>query len=268
MEKCRLLQRDIIKDIWDNLKYNGILIYSTCTFNAKENEENVEWITKELGAEYIDISIDKNWKITPSLINNHPVYRFIPGKTKGEGLFMAVLRKTSGEMNTDSNRETKIRNKNKKKIQTIPTYPDYLQHADQYEFITDREQEIAIPKLWYPIYAKTRNSLKILQAGITLGTTKGKALIPDQSLALSIVLNRNHFPNIEMNYDEAIAYLRKEPVTLPSNSPKGFTLLTYHNIPLGWEKNIGNRANNLYPQEWKIKSSHIPEGNNNVIVFN
>ena len=268
VEKCRLLQRDIIKDIWDNLKYNGILIYSTCTFNAKENEENVEWITKELGAEYIDISIDKNWKITPSLINNHPVYRFIPGKTKGEGLFMAVLRKTSGEMNTDSNRETKIRNKNKKKIQTIPTYPDYLQHADQYEFITDREQEIAIPKLWYPIYAKTRNSLKILQAGITLGTTKGKALIPDQSLALSIVLNRNHFPNIEMNYDEAIAYLRKEPVTLPSNSPKGFTLLTYHNIPLGWEKNIGNRANNLYPQEWKIKSSHIPEGNNNVIVFN
>lgn len=268
VEKCRLLQRDIIKNIWDNLKDDGILIYSTCTFNAKENEENVEWITKELGADYIDISIDKSWNITPSLIHSHPVYRFIPGKTKGEGLFMAVLRKTSGNIQTGTNKEEKIKSKHKKNVQTILAHPDYLLSAEKYEILMEKEQEIAIPKYWYPTYITARKNLKILQAGITLGTIKGKDLIPNQSLAQSIVLNRNYFPNIEINYHEAIAFLRKEPVALPPETPRGIVLLTYQNFPLGWEKNIGNRANNLYPQEWKIKSSHIPEGDNSIVFFN
>ena len=60
-------------------------------------------------------------------------------------------------------------------------------------------------------------------------------------------------------YEDAIRYLRKEAVNLPADTPKGYVLVTYQQMPLGWEKNIGNRANNLYPQEWKIKSSHVPE---------
>ena len=48
-------------------------------------------------------------------------------------------------------------------------------------------------------------------------------------------------------------------MNLPADTPKGYVLVTYRQVPIGWEKNIGNRANNLYPQEWKIKSSHIPE---------
>ena len=100
---------------------------------------------------------------------------------------------------------------------------------------------------------------KVIHAGIKLGTSKGKDIIPDQSLALSVMLNKEAFPQVELSYEDAIRYLRKEAVNLPAETPKGYVLVTYRQMPLGWEKNIGNRANNLYPQEWKIKSSHVPE---------
>jgi hypothetical protein len=70
------------------------------------------------------------------------------------------------------------------------------------------------------------------------------------------LLNKEHFPQVELSYEDAIRYLRKEAVNLPADTPKGYVLVTYRQVPIGWEKNIGNRANNLYPQEWKIKSSH------------
>lgn len=48
-------------------------------------------------------------------------------------------------------------------------------------------------------------------------------------------------------------------LSLCRRQPRGYVLLTYRNIPLGFVKNIGNRANNLYPQEWRIRSGYLPE---------
>ena len=79
--KCQQLQRSIISDIWDCLRPGGILIYSTCTFNRHEDEENIEWIKDSFEAEEI-----------------LPAKRFIPGVDRGEGLFMAVLRKMSTDV--------------------------------------------------------------------------------------------------------------------------------------------------------------------------
>ena len=111
VEKCQQLQREIVSDIWHNLKEDGILIYSTCTFNALENEENVEWIIDELGAECIDIEIDSSWNITPALSNKVKGYRFLPGISKGEGLFMCALRKTS-EHHARANKTKKSKQNN------------------------------------------------------------------------------------------------------------------------------------------------------------
>ncbi len=60
-------------------------------------------------------------------------------------------------------------------------------------------------------------------------------------------------------HEQAIGYLRKEAVVLDSSVPRGYILLTYKKIPLGFAKNIGNRANNLYPQEWRIRSGYLPD---------
>ena len=141
------------------------------------------------------------------------------------------------------------------------------QNSSSFRILKYKDDFIAIPKAWEDIYNTTMNSLHVLSAGIKLGTLKGKDIIPSQSLALSTALDKSAFPNIELSYEDAIAYLRKETVNFPENTPKGYILVTYKEYPIGFEKNIGNRANNLYPQEWKIKSTHIPNEDREIVQF-
>ena len=105
-----------------------------------------------------------------------------------------------------------------------------------------------------------RSSLRILQAGVDVAELKGKDWIPAHGLAMSIALDPDAFAREEIGREQAINYLRKEAVVLSEAAPRGIVLLTYKQIPLGFVKNIGNRANNLYPQEWRIRSGYLPEG--------
>ena len=99
VETCWQRQRRIIKDIWPALKPGGILIYSTCTYNTLENEENVQWIIDNFDAEVLSIPTPAEWNITGNLLTgtNFPVYRFIPSRTRGEGFFLAAIRKVDDE---------------------------------------------------------------------------------------------------------------------------------------------------------------------------
>lgn len=270
VNNCWQLQREIVSDIWSCLKPGGILIYSTCTYNAHEDEENVDWILENLGAELLPLDIKTEWNITGSLINKEPMYHFIPGKTKGEGLFMAVLRKDGEMPDTDNNVKMAKKNKKDKKtkkgdksLTDIPSH--WLNSQKEWCYQTTENGVYGIESKWKSDLDAASKSLKVIYAGIKLGTTKGKDLIPDESLALSIELARENFTCVELNYQEAIQYLRKEAITLDATINRGYVLVTYKKAPLGWVKNLGNRANNLYPQEWKIKSSHIPESGNEVL---
>ena len=177
VENCWQLQRSIIADIWDNLKPGGILIYSTCTFNAHEDEENIAWILNEYDAELLSVPTEEAWNITGSLIDNplkdgrdFPVYRFIPGKTRGEGIFMAIIRKR-GEHEALNSKTT----------------------IDIDKAITE-----------------ARKRLRILSHGVKEGMQKGKNVIPDHTLALSFSADKSAYPNVEVDYQTAIAYLRHE----------------------------------------------------------
>ncbi len=253
---CASLQREIISEIWSCLRPGGLLIYSTCTYNAHEDEENVVWISQELGADILNVDIDAAWGITGSLKEDIPVYRFIPGYTRGEGLFMAVLRKR-GEGEEPVNR--KERDSQKRGTKPAEKESTWIASDQPMTFLREETIYRTIPTRWLSLYQHARKTLRVLHAGVTLGTFKGKDIIPDQSLALSTIYNRCVFPMVEVTYQQAIAYLRKETIQLSGDVPKGFVLLTYLDKPLGFVKNIGNRANNLYPQEWKVKSTHIPE---------
>lgn len=236
VEKCRLLQRSIIEDVWPCLRPGGLLIYSTCTFNAHEDEENVAWIAENLGADFMKLDIPAEWGVSGSLTDDNPVYRFIPGRTRGEGLFMAVLRKHG-----DSDRA----------IGAV-SVGQPLRRVTEDGFVRD------IPEWWCKLYTKVRGKLHVIHAGVGVGRVKGRDIVPDASFALSITLDRTKFSQAMLSYADAIRFLRKEAVPLP-DMPKGHVLVEYKGFPLGFEKNIGSRANNLYPQEWKIKSSHVPD---------
>ena len=231
------------------MKEDGLLIYSTCTYNADEDEKNVAWIIEELGAELLSVPIKEEWGITVSDFG----YHFYPHKTKGEGFFLAVLKKS---ISNDSPCNIK---KSKKKLlidkQIANTFQKFL--SEPVEFTLYGTTYYALLKERYELVSFLSSQLRTLYAGIPMGCCKGKDLIPDAALAFSWLLNTSNFTAVEVGWEEAIAFLRRENLFLP-NEPKGILLLTYENVPLGWVKNLGNRCNNLYPQEWRIRM----EGNN------
>ena len=96
-----------------------------------------------------------------------------------------------------------------------------------------------------------------MHCGVPVSELKGRDWVPRHGLALNRACCRESFPQVELSYEQAVAYLRKESLALPSATPRGYVLLTYSGLPLGFVKNVGGRANNLYPQEWKIRTSHL-----------
>ena len=263
---CWQRQRRILSDIWPALKPGGLLIYSTCTFNREEDEDNVAWIAHELGADVLEVPVEEAWGITGNLIgDSFPVYRFLPHKVKGEGFFLAVLRKHAGEVETVEPRAEKKKKaskdvKGKAPQLSVPKEAkDWLQIPGDYQLTINGTNVQAFPKSHETVYTLLQQYVKVIHAGITLGEMKGKDLIPHHSLGMSTALANDAFPKAEVTYEQAIAYLRKESLVLDTGVPRGYVLLTYQNIPLGFMKNIGNRANNLYPQEWRIRSGYLPE---------
>ena len=261
VELCAARQRRIIHDIWDALKPGGLLIYSTCTYNIEENEENIHYIIEELGAEALSISTLEEWGITGPLKYDHPVYRFFPHKTKGEGFFLAVVRKAEGEIE-----EIRLKSKNKNKKEKSKSAPVIPHTAKEYlydsfanglrlngNFVTMQPESVQ------EVFPLLQDKCHILSAGVCIGELKGKDLIPAHELALSTALNPEAFPSVELSWEDAIKYLRKEVLLLPEETKKGYVVMRYKGFPLGFVKNLGNRANNLYPQEWRIRTSHLPE---------
>ena len=199
VEKCWQLQREIVSDAWACLNEGGILIYSTCTFNTKENEENVRWMLSEFDdAEVVPIDVKPEWNITGSLLEGvtEPVYRFIPGITHSEGLFLCVLRKGG------------------------------------------RPSPITSPS-----------------GGGREGAV-GHCLV--SPVPITSPSGGGREGAVSLSYPQAISYLRGEALTLPDDTPRGEVTVAFMGHPLGQVKNIGTRANNLYPKPWRIKTTHIP----------
>ena len=211
VKRCRDLQREIVAEAWQCLRQGGLFIYSTCTYNIYEDEENVAWMQQELGAEAVDVPIGETWGITGSLLSglNAPVYRFIPGITRSEGLFVAVMRK-AGNGSVDQRR-------NMRALQGLnvifPTPPTTDHRGNHNAERGEKKKDVA--------------------------TT-------------------DNIPTAELSYDQAIGYLRRQAIVLSPEAPRGLIRVCFQGHPLGLVKNIGSRANNLYPKEWAIKTTHVP----------
>jgi len=259
VEQCWRLQREIVDEAWQFLRPGGLLIYSTCTFNVKEDEENVCWIC-EKGAEPLSVQVEPSWQITGSLLPGFdaPVYRFLPGVTRGEGLFMAVLRKpvgTSCQNIKERGSNNKGQRRNDKSLSSISHFPLSISHTVPRAL---GSKILAIPDRWVDIYDVIARSLNVIHAGVFIGEIKGRNLVPSASLALARCLQRDAYAQCELNYTQAVAYLRRETITLPADMPRGFVLVSYCGLLLGFVKNLGTRANNLFPAEWRIRSTHAP----------
>ncbi|HBJ77204.1 MAG TPA: hypothetical protein DDY68_05355 [Porphyromonadaceae bacterium] len=257
---CMERQRKILAQAWKLLKPNGVLIYSTCTFNCFENEEIMEWIVKEYGAEILPLSPEESWGMWHGIGEHSLGYHLFPHLVKGEGLYMCALRKpdvgNSSNPSFAPRRKTKSNSSNKEISLSEKDY--FMGNGESMLRIERGDTAYWVKSQWKELYEYLSEHLKILQVGIPTSIRKGNLWILHPALALSTELNRGHFECIDLNLKDSLSYLRGESVPYDGNMSKGYVLITYRSFSLGWAKRVGNRLNNLYPPMWRIKSTHLP----------
>jgi 16S rRNA C967 or C1407 C5-methylase (RsmB/RsmF family)/NOL1/NOP2/fmu family ribosome biogenesis protein len=235
---CTLRQTGILQHAISCLKPGGYLIYSTCTFEPTENDEQVAGC----GLEVVDMEIQAFGQVKTKF-----GYQFYPHKIKGEGFYIAVLRKENEEYvqipDSKPTRKTGERN-------NLPIDDQFLKNPNS--FISYRKDEFlfAIPKSIYTDFLWLEKQLYIRHAGIFMGTKKGKDFLPSHDLALSNHVKRD-LPSIELNYEEAISYLRCETPKVKAEE-RGWCLARYEGLNLGWMKILDGRINNYFPKELRI----------------
>lgn len=157
---CVERQRSILRDIWHTLRDGGLLIYSTCTFNRYEDEDNARWICSELGGELLE--------------ERH----FLPGRDRGEGFYCAAIRKSvchdtcDGEYDDAEDisvRQDKIKRKATSTLKVLPTafvcegpYID-LSYDDALRYLRREAIRVDAPK----------GPVTLCYMGIPLGPGKG-----------------------------------------------------------------------------------------------
>ncbi|MBR3092649.1 MAG: RsmF rRNA methyltransferase first C-terminal domain-containing protein [Bacteroidaceae bacterium] len=252
---CQKRQREIVGAIWSCLKPGGILVYSTCTYNIHEDEENLEWICGELGGRCLPVGTDETWGITGNLLSGTamPCYHFFPHKAKGEGFFACVVMKDESTGNRPFSRTKKDKKKGKSSPKAGLDLTKFIKNADEYALLESDGVFSAFPKAYSLLLEHLQQGLHILHHGIELGEMKGKKICPSHSLAMSLLLHPDFCPSAELDHATSLAYLRREAIRLDASMAQGYVLITHQGIPLGFVNNLGNRSNNLYPEYWKIR---------------
>jgi 16S rRNA C967 or C1407 C5-methylase (RsmB/RsmF family)/NOL1/NOP2/fmu family ribosome biogenesis protein len=247
VEICVARQARIFQDIVPCLKPGGFLIYSTCTFNEQENELQVEKLIKNFGLNQFAVEVPSDWPIWQK---ESFMFRFLPHKVKGEGLFMAVLQKPSELNIMKSNAKRNSLNFVSRKL--IPSLHQWLDQPEKFDFFIENDFVFAFPLNSIEVYEYVRSNLYIKQAGICMGKLdKNGKLIPEHSLALTYHVNKN-VPRVNLDLSDALIYLKKGNIKWDDSMPLGWCLACYKGAPLGWMKVLPNRVNNYFPAEHRI----------------
>ncbi len=251
VDMCWQRQHEIVSNIWKCVRPGGILVYSTCTFNHLEDEDMVRWMCEDLGAERLPLLDDSEWAISDG--------HFFPHKVRGEGFFVCPVRKPEDADDVTVEKERKTKGKNKDKDHDVvgnnsaymPELRRLLNNPENMTFFAEDNDFVAFPTKHLDVLRRARKSLRIVSYGVKIATLKGKKMQPEHGLAMSTEMNDDCFHSVDLTLEDALAYLRAEAITV--DAPKGYVALKYKGLTLGFGNNVGNRVNNLYPSEWKIR---------------
>lgn len=246
---CSERQRRIIMEAWPSLKPGGILIYSTCTFNPAENEENIAWVSSETGAEPLTLQLPADSPVVAVRYGGTEGYGFHPGRVRGEGFFIAALRKPDGQVQGQRGREGK-------KAIIKPSPEAYSRSEPLAAFGRERvimqNGRIIALATEAGLSGFIEERLPVIKSGTMIGEIKNNDLVPAHDLAMSVRQREGAWHEHPLTRQEALSFLRLAPLKAAS-MPHGRVLLTYRGVPLGFANNLGNRVNNGYPQGWRIR---------------
>jgi NOL1/NOP2/sun family putative RNA methylase len=249
VELCSQRQKRIIADAFPGLKTNGILFYSTCSYSEQEDEQILDWLHEEFPFESIQIEINADWGIIESRSKKHQCfgYRFYPDQLKGEGFFIAAVQKLGDSENTIAHEKATVNRPSKQESVIVK---NWLRNDADILIIKHGKDALAIPRSFDKEIPLLQKCLYLKQAGITIGKVMGDQLVPDHALAMSDLLSPS-IASVSLNKEDALQYLRKADVFIDVGQ-RGWALVQYCGINLGWIKHLGNRINNYYPKDWRI----------------
>ncbi|MEL7124150.1 MAG: RNA methyltransferase [Bacteroidota bacterium] len=245
---CASRQKKILADSMNLLAEEGVLIYSTCTYNAEENDMNAKWLHKSFPLEPIKLSLPEEWNITPGEYG----YQFYPHKTKGEGFYLAAFKKTVG-----SNFRFKLpkkRSDNWVKLSSRAQEPlnRWIKNDKAYSAYSRKDGQLQIVLSAHDRWSTIlEHAIPRIDLGTPIGKLKQNKLVPAHDWALSIAANKNRIPTYNVDLTGALHYLKKETLHW-DDIPMGWVRIDYKGLGLGWIKKLSNRINNYLPNNARI----------------
>ncbi len=245
---CGQRQERILADVLPALKTGGCLVYATCSYSIREDEQILDWLGAEFGMESIRIPLHNDWSMREIATGRGLYgYKFLPGEIRGEGFFIAALRKTEA---TGTVKQVKFKSAHEKALlQKVPWFscPEDMvlvkAETDTYSFMKAAHEA--------DLYLMQKN-LYLRKAGTRLGQPAHKEWIPAHDVALSIYALNKEIPHLDLDIEDALRFLKKEDfgAAVPD---KGWHQIRYEGLGLGWVKSLGNRMNNYLPKHWRIR---------------
>jgi NOL1/NOP2/fmu family ribosome biogenesis protein len=243
---CSQRQQRILADVWPALKEDGILIYSTCSYSPQEDEGILNWLQQEFEVEILNVPLQQEWGITEVMAGSDTAgYRFFPDKVKGEGFFVAAIRKRLAQKNIP--------------LQKIKTRHDKTIFS-QAAHLLEKTDWLSIPKdngysAIHPGHEADLNVLEkyvyLRRVGLPLGEPSKKEWLPSHDTSL-FVGRSQAVATLEASKEQALKFLKKEDAGFP-HTERGWYIVTYKGLGLGWTKSLGNRFNNYLPKHWRIR---------------
>ncbi len=244
---CSARQQRILADVWPAIKEGGTIIYSTCSFSQEEDEDILEWVAEEFGAGKVEVAIEQDWNIVPTIAPRTGMvgYRFFPDKLRGEGFFIAAMTK---QTKADSIKVRKFRSAGNK---------DALRAGGHLLNVDDIVFTPVSDKAFHAVYSWHEQDIEVLKSHVYLrkaGLEAGMPLkgdwLPAHDIAMSVNLG-DAVNTVDVDKNEALRFLKREDMGI--DTARGWHVVRYRGWGLGWVKGLGNRVNNYLPKHWRIR---------------
>ena len=229
---CAQRQIHILNHAAKMLRPGGKMAYSTCTFNALENEGVIqEFLRDHPEFSLLPFSL-------PGIGECRGMMRLWPHLIRGEGHFVALLQKEDGALSW----------KNAGKPAPLPQ-PDKQQAALAADFL---KEHFSAPPLANGLFGQhlvqapecpPLQGVKVLRLGLQLGEVKGKIFTPDHALALALPC----LHTLQADEQQARAYQNGQVLPCPEEK-RGWLTPVFQGLPLGWGKASQGQLKNHYPK--------------------
>lgn len=246
-EYYAVIQKEIVAQAVDMLVPGGFLLYSTCTFSICEDEDIIRWVLAEHeDMELISLPLFDG---ASDGIGLSGCLRLFPHRIKGEGHFMALLRK---KQSLDSGEKKKDDTEKEKPLPgELVDFLSLLSKPFDTRRIYIKDETVYYLPEGFP---KQGKKLRYLRTGLLLGELKKGRFEPAQPLAM--VLKPEEFgQTISWNKEDerVIRYLKGETISLKEEEGqrKGWCLICVDGFPLGFAKGSGSTLKNKYYPGWR-----------------